>query len=53
VTALKACDGNIQFTIYPDAGHDAWTETYANPTVYSWLLAQQRAEPLAQERAEQ
>jgi predicted peptidase len=38
VDALKCCDGNVQFTIYPDAGHDAWTETYNNPALYSWLL---------------
>jgi len=31
-----------KFTIYSEAGHDAWTQTYANPQVYEWLLQQKR-----------
>lgn len=42
VNALKACGGDVRFTIYPDAGHDAWTETYANPELYKWFLAHRR-----------
>ncbi len=42
VEALKKAGGNVKFTVYPDAGHDAWTETYNNPKVYEWLLAQKR-----------
>lgn len=42
VEALRACGGNVRFTIYPDAGHDAWTETYNNPEFYKWLLQQRR-----------
>ena len=42
VDALKKCGGNVKFTIYPDAGHDAWTQTYANPQLYEWLLQQKR-----------
>lgn len=42
VKALKAAGGNVRFTVYPDAGHDAWTETYNNPELYRWLLAQTR-----------
>jgi len=38
VTALKECGGNPKFTIYPDAEHDSWTETYNNPQIYEWLL---------------
>jgi predicted peptidase len=40
VDVLKAHHGNVQFTIYPDAGHDAWTRTYNNPKLYDWLLTQ-------------
>jgi predicted peptidase len=40
VEALKKVEGNVKFTIYPDAGHDSWTETYSNPEVYKWLLEQ-------------
>jgi predicted peptidase len=32
----------VRYTLYPDTGHDAWTETYSDPALYSWLLAQQR-----------
>ena len=42
VEALRAAGGNIQFTIYPEAAHDSWTETYNNPELYTWLLQQRR-----------
>ena len=44
VDALKRAGSKVRFTAYPDAEHDAWTETYANPELYQWLL-QQRREP--------
>jgi predicted peptidase len=31
VDALKEAGGNVKFTVYPDANHDSWTETYNNP----------------------
>ena len=34
------CDPKL--TIYPEAGHDAWTETYNNPELYKWFLEQKR-----------
>ncbi len=42
VAALQACGGNVRFTVYPAADHDSWTETYANPELYTWLLAHTR-----------
>lgn len=39
VDALKAAGNDAKFTIYPDAGHDSWTETYDNPEFYEWLLS--------------
>ena len=43
VAALKAAaGGNPRFTLYPEAGHDSWTATYADPEFYKWLLAQKR-----------
>lgn len=43
VKAIEASGGDkVQFTIYPEAKHDSWTETYANPELYRWLLAQRR-----------
>jgi predicted peptidase len=38
VDALERAGGNVKFTIYPEANHDAWTETYKNPEIYEWLL---------------
>jgi hypothetical protein len=32
----------VQFTVYPDVKHDSWTESYANPELYAWLLRHQR-----------
>ncbi len=45
VEALRRYGGNVKFTVYPDADHDSWTETYANPELYAWLLAQRRGAP--------
>ena len=43
VDALKrAGNQNVKLTIYPEAGHDAWTETYDNPDFYQWLLQHTR-----------
>jgi predicted peptidase len=42
VKALKAVGSNVKFTIYPNAEHDSWTETYNNPELYKWLLQQKR-----------
>lgn len=42
VDAVKAEHGDIEFTVYPEAGHDSWTETYNNPKVYDWLLEHRR-----------
>lgn len=29
---------NVKFTLYPEANHNAWDETYANPELYEWFL---------------
>ena len=43
VDALKKAGvTDVQFTIYPEARHDSWTETYANPELYAWLLKHTR-----------
>ena len=41
VEVLEAHQGNVKFTIYPDLDHDSWSEAYANPELYQWLLKQQ------------
>jgi predicted peptidase len=38
VDALKACGADVRFTVYTDAGHDSWTETYDNSALYEWFL---------------
>lgn len=42
VDALQRCNGNVRFTIYPETGHDSWTETYDNPELYEWFLKHKR-----------
>lgn len=32
----------IKFTLYPEATHDSWTETYDNPELYKWFLQHER-----------
>ncbi len=39
---LKRCNANVRFTLYPDAGHDAWTRTYETPELYDWFLQHRR-----------
>jgi predicted peptidase len=43
VTALKECGGNVRFTVYPEAGHDAWTAAYNNPELYDWFVSHRRS----------
>lgn len=31
-----------KLTVYPEANHDSWTETYNNPKFYEWLLEHRR-----------
>jgi poly(3-hydroxybutyrate) depolymerase len=48
VEALKKLGADVRFTVYPEAGHDSWTETYNNPELYQWFLQHQRkAKPTA------
>ena len=42
VDALKACGGDVQFTIFPDVGHDLSSERVYNSELYGWLLEQSR-----------
>ncbi|MGZ8982678.1 MAG: carboxylesterase family protein [Methylotenera sp.] len=38
VKDVQSCGGEAQLTTYAGGGHDAWTETYANPELYNWFL---------------
>lgn len=43
VDALKKVGvEDVHLTVYPEAGHDSWTETYKNPKLYEWLLKHER-----------
>jgi len=40
VNALKRIGSeNVELTVYPEATHDSWTETYNNPKLYDWFLS--------------
>ena len=43
VDALKKAGvPDVKLTVYPEAQHDSWTETYKNPELYEWLLKHER-----------
>lgn len=43
VEAYRQLGASPRLTVYPEAGHDSWTETYASPALYEWLLQHRRA----------
>lgn len=43
IQALRSIGNEARLTIHPHAGHDSWTETYNDPGLWRWLLAQSRA----------
>jgi predicted esterase len=43
VQRLKEFGSDVKFTLYPDAGHDAWTTTYQNQELYDWLLSKSKS----------
>ncbi len=42
VAALRAAGGNVQYTEYPEGGHNVWDQAYADPALWRWLFAQRR-----------
>jgi predicted peptidase len=38
VNALNNFGSDVKLTIYPEANHDSWTETYNNEELYIWFL---------------
>lgn len=42
VKAVRECGGTAELVVYPDTGHDSWTATYADASLWEWLLAQRR-----------
>ena len=43
IEALKAAGGKPEYTIFPNAGHDSWTDAYSDGKLYEWMLKQKRA----------
>ena len=44
VRALEKAGGKVHFTLYPEAYHDSWTETYDNPALYDWMLKNRKVD---------
>ena len=44
VKALEEEGADVKFTVYPEAEHDSWSETYNSPELYQWLLSHKRGE---------
>jgi predicted peptidase len=43
VAALKKAGAKeVELTVYPEAQHDSWTETYVNGKLYEWFLKHER-----------
>lgn len=42
VEMLKRAGNEAKLTVYPEAGHDSWTETYNKQELYDWLLKHRR-----------
>ena len=39
---MRAGGKDVKLTIYPDAGHDSWTQAYTEPELWKWFLAHRR-----------
>ena len=42
VAAVNAKGGCAKLTIYPENGHNSWTDTFNNPETYRWLLSHRK-----------
>jgi len=45
VDAFRKAGGKINFTVYPDKGHAAWSPTYDKPDIFIWLLGHNKSDP--------
>ncbi len=44
VEGLKACGAlEVKFTLVPEGQHDVWSAAYADPALWEWLLAHEKA----------
>src|SRR5207237_821789 len=42
VDALRKIGNDAKLTVYPEAAHDSWTETYNNRALYDWFFQHER-----------
>lgn len=42
VAAIKEAGGKPKYTLYPDAGHDSWTQAFAEPDFLPWLFSNKK-----------
>lgn len=42
VEAIRNQNAEIKLTLYPEADHDSWTQTYNNPDLYQWIFSHQK-----------
>lgn len=40
---FRNAGANVKYTIYADAGHVVWGRTFAEPDLYSWMLANSKS----------
>ena len=40
--AIKKAGGNAKLTLYPNTGHDSWTQAFNETELLPWLFSQQR-----------
>ena len=41
---MRAGCKDVKLTVYPNAGHDSWTQAYNEPELWNWFLAHKRAQ---------
>lgn len=42
VNALKDARANVKWTLFPEANHNAWDPTFAEPELFPWLFSNKR-----------
>ncbi len=48
VNAVRdAGNPDVVFTVYPGVEHNSWTQTYANPLLYDWLLSKRAPQTIS------
>ena len=39
---IKLMTGNVRYREYPGVGHNSWTATFGDDSVFDWLFAQRK-----------